>query len=176
MILRKSGIISSGSSDSTTTIYGAGLGNSGVFGNGYIGSYLTFEPLIEGNFDHISSQGLNTCYLSQGDLYVTGSNYYGQLGLGLNVSNTLNLLKVPGKWTYAVYGNSSLYALSGTDLYVAGNNTDGQLGIGTNNNINILTKVTGQWDMIYPSAFNYNPGGFCYAKRLNILYAVGSNY
>jgi hypothetical protein len=77
-------------------------------------------------------------------LYGSGSNYYGELGLGNNTNvNILTPMILPnGKKASAITtGYSFSIVLIDGLVYGTGYNQDGELGIGNNNNINTLTQM-----------------------------------
>ena len=82
--------------------------------------------------------------LSGTDLYATGLNTNGQLGLGDDADRS-TFTKVPGKWSFvsAPGWNHTTLALSGNKLFSVGNNLYGQLGLGDTQNRSTFTQVTG---------------------------------
>ncbi|MFT4185790.1 MAG: hypothetical protein QM613_00950, partial [Micrococcaceae bacterium] len=92
---------------------------------------------------------------SSGDLYATGYNGSGALGLGDTTSrNVFTKVDAPsggGTWTGISAGNGGSFALSSTsDLYATGYNDSGQLGLGDNTNRNVFTKLDSapNWDQV----------------------------
>jgi len=86
---------------------------------------------------------------TNGDVYVSGKNKYGLLGLG-DVEEVKKLTKVNmpdgGKvsdiFTYKGWGIDSVWYLgTNGEVYVSGKNSYGQLGLGHTNNIKTPTKV-----------------------------------
>ena len=78
-------------------------------------------------------------------VWITGSNQYGQLGLGdTNNRNTFTkLVDFPNVTHFACVGDSS-YIVSDGNLYACGQNSDGQLGIGTVNlSVTTFQSVSG---------------------------------
>ena len=136
--------------DGNNTIRTSGLfGNSYNGGMGYYGTiYDNFRPVaIE--FRNTSGEyalsaisiGYNTYILSnRGNVYSTGPNAIGQLGLGDNVrKNIFTAVPILSNVTKIAINNAnivesggairpSIFALSGGNLWAWGDNTTGQLG------------------------------------------------
>lgn len=104
--------------------------------------------------DVASSKYYTLCLLSNGWVYATGSNSYGQLGLGNTtrrdvftrieyfITNNITISKiVNGGSRLDTYGISAFIASNG-DLYTCGYNGHGGLGIGSTTNASTPTKVT----------------------------------
>jgi len=76
-----------------------------------------------------------------GTLWMTGSNYYGQLGKGDNVDTT-RFTQVLTDVKSVVLGNFHTVALKNDgSLWVSGNNDSGQLGTGDYDSRNVFVKV-----------------------------------
>lgn len=73
-------------------------------------------------------------------VWITGSNQYGQLGLGdTNNRNTFTkLVDFPNVTHFACVGDSS-YIVSDGNLYACGNNSHGQLGLGISSDTSVTT-------------------------------------
>ena len=109
-----------------------------------------------------------------GDLWVTGYNAYGQLGLGITDDQN-SWIKVtdsadnnkPSAITNLFTNNLSAYALTqGGDLWVVGSNGQGQLGLGVDDTANRAT-----WEKVTDSADNSKPSAIT-----NVVMASTSTY
>jgi alpha-tubulin suppressor-like RCC1 family protein len=82
--------------------------------------------------------------MTDGSLYGTGSNYYGELGLG-NYDDvySLTLIQIPDsktpKYIDCGIANTVVFMTDGS-LYGTGSNTTGELGLGYNSNANNNVK------------------------------------
>lgn len=142
------------------------LRTSGLFGNSYNGGmgyyntvYDNFRPVpIEfrnttGEYPlSVFHMGYNAFVLSnRGNVYTTGLNSLGQLGLGdttrrnvfTNVGILSNISKIAinnsdliedGNSKAFLQARTSIFAISGTNLWAWGDNTTGQLGFQTSGN------------------------------------------
>jgi len=131
-----------------------GSNSSGSLGMGpsyiYISSLSTPTPnpyLTNGDSLYINSSGADIVDIwmgivhtivktSDGEFYVCGNNYYGELGIGPSYSSVYNqhelfynsnLTSVIDIWTY---GQFNIAKTSDGDYYVWGDNSYGQLGLG----------------------------------------------
>lgn len=131
--------------DSYGNVWMWGDNSYGQFGNG------TFYPtLIVGYWNNLSnartrmSAGKNHClYVSSGgELYVSGSNEYGQLGNGTNLDSDFSCVQLLEDIVEVAAGDYFSVALraDGT-VWTWGLNNKGQLGDGTNQNSNIPHQI-----------------------------------
>ena len=128
-------------------------------------------------FTQISAGYRHSLALSGTDLYATGANQDGALGI-TPVANAYIFTKVTvpasAKWTVIAAGHQHYLALSGTDLYATGYNFNGNLGLGDRNLRSIFTKVTipanAKWTAI--------AAGVTHSLALSgtDLYGTGSGY
>jgi alpha-tubulin suppressor-like RCC1 family protein len=90
--------------------------------------------------------GANSSFILRGDgtLYVAGSNFYGQLGLGTTQTQSI-FAKVSISDVKAVEEGTNYTLLLKNDgtIYTAGKNTSGQLGLGDTTNRSTFTQVVG---------------------------------
>lgn len=111
---------------------------------------------------HLAALSGNDTYK---DLYIVGSNIYGELGLNdcatnldqfLNDRSTFTRVTIPNnpKFTVVYAADYRTYALSGTDLYACGRNQYGELGFGDTIYRSTLTKIPGSWVAISPGLYN----------------------
>ena len=134
------------------TLWGAGANGAGQLGlwdtNGrylftQIGIHPSDPPSLATGWTDIAG-GSNSTYVIRGtELWVTGGNFYGQLGLGSGGSAQYsNLQPVSGVW-HSVFCSSSshAFAVSGSTLYGVGRGTDGQLGLGDSLSKNVFTSI-----------------------------------
>ena len=135
-------------------IFGAGQGNVGQFGNGQSGFNYeeTFFIPISGIWDSIAVGGSHTLAIKNNELYVTGRNDLGQLGLGDNTFRT-TFTKVTGDWGFVdkivCGGNTSFVRQYNTNIwYACGQNDSYQLGLGTNSSTLTFTRVLSEWSII----------------------------
>jgi alpha-tubulin suppressor-like RCC1 family protein len=162
-------------------LYVCGGNNMGQLGLGDY-DYREVYTKLEHNFGKIKNIfcGANhNIILNENDeLYVCGSNYDCQLGLGDNYNriNTYTKLKYDfGKIKYIYCGDYHNIMLNeNNELYVCGNNKFGQLGLGDNNDRNIYTKLEHNFGKIK----NIYCGGFhsIILNENNELYFCGYNY
>jgi hypothetical protein len=134
-----------------------------IFGKSTAGGYILNTAAFTsefteatGNWDTIKVGSANVAAMSGKDLYVSGNNFSGQLGLGDN-NNRLGLQQVPGEWEHVVLGYApNMFVLSADKKtwYATGDNSTGQFGLGDFVNRNTLTPLTGNWDKISPTSIN----------------------
>lgn len=146
-------------------VWGAGVNTRGTLG---AGSAIDWNPrlLRYGTFNNVvdiyitthhpyaapgSTSDHNSSYviLSDGRVYGSGSNVFGQLGLGKNGSgvdivstqeNTPREMKLPtGVKVKSIQsgGGTTLFISTGGEIYSVGNNANGQLGDGTTTNSSV---------------------------------------
>jgi len=150
---------------SGTDLYATGYNNAGQLGLNYAagsGNTSLFTKVIyptNAKWTKVNAGDRHALALSGTDLYVTGYNYYGQLGLnsgGNNTNNRSTFTKVTiptnAKWTDVLGGGGNSYALSGTDLYACGWNFLGELGLRDLDSRSTFTKVSSAviWDGNFP--------------------------
>ena len=141
------------------TVYGTGLNSSGQLGLGNYTLYNSLQlmtsltPLLTaGKIVKYISRGYNhsLILMTDGTVYGTGYNYWGQLGLGNYTEkyNTLQPMLMGGKEaTYISSGeNHSLILMTDGTVYGAGLNNSGQLGLGnyteTYNTLQLMSSLT----------------------------------
>jgi len=86
----------------------------------------------------------NIIYNKDNNLFVFGSNFYGQLGLGHNNNINIPILLMQDQQIKSIscgYNHSIIQKTNG-ELLIFGNNAYGQLGLEHNQNINIPTLLT----------------------------------
>jgi alpha-tubulin suppressor-like RCC1 family protein len=139
------------------TVYGTGQNNSGQLANGTTNNSSTLTPMTNntGKTPVTISCGNHTIVLmSDGTVYGTGYNDYGQLGNGTtNNPSTLtpminNTGKTPLAITCGLY--HTIVLMSDGIVYGMGYNNKGQLGNGTTNNSITLTPMTNTYSPAFP--------------------------
>ena len=133
------------------TVYSTGDNSLGQLGDGTDGnSYNTLQQMlpVAGKTPKYISSGIyyTLVLMTDGTVYGTGDNYYGQLGDGTdgNGYNTLQqMLPVVGKtpaniscgdWEQYANGAYSIVLMTDGTVYGTGDNAAGQLGNGTDDN------------------------------------------
>lgn len=127
-----------------------GSGVTGAFGPGYMS-----QVPIPSTSRVIKAGGSNTAcawaLLENGNLYVWGSNNYGQLGLGhtnpvnmptLSATNVRDVYDHPSVCSYDLAAGRMMILNSDNRLAVSGYNGYGQLGLGNTTNVSTWTLVT----------------------------------
>jgi alpha-tubulin suppressor-like RCC1 family protein len=184
---------------SSTDLYACGYNISGGLGLNNTAHRYTFTKVTtpaDAKWTAIAAGLEVSAALSGTDLYVTGRNDLGQLGLGNRV-NRFTFTRVTSaqdgstiilnpKWTAVAVNNSGfgMIALSGTDLYTVGWSQQGQLGLNISGDAarrSIFTKVVSAWDgsniILNPKWTAITSGGFAnYALSGTDLYACGMNF
>jgi len=145
------------------TVWSVGSNGSGSFGNDTISYFMNYFPQKMKDINNavrISNGGYtNLILLADGTLMVTGTNYFGLLGLGsLNMLNK-ELSPVPINGLHDIVDIKSItrnnLALDKNgDVYAWGNGSDGANGNGTFNAVSTPTKITGLKDIIAISGCN----------------------
>lgn len=90
-----------------------------------------------------------------GELYVCGSNVYGQVGQGSDSANlpSFNRVGKERNWRSATAGNFHTIILSAAgDMYGMGRNNYGQLGNGNQSNVKTLSLISTDFDWDLPEA------------------------
>lgn len=123
----------------------------------------------------------NSIYIvdSNNNLYVCGSNFYGELGLGHN-NLVENFIKcdsfnenVKYLSDYGVTSNTQYLIDMDNNLWVSGKNTEGQCGINNFENINTWTKIP-QLQGKVKSVYSVNNTAYCLDFE-NYLWVCGEN-
>lgn len=109
---------------------------------------------------------------SDGTMWTTGRNEYGQLGLGDTTDrNVLTQIGSDSNWSKIFAGDSVFMAIkSNGTLWATGLNIEGQLAVGDNTDRSVLTQVGSDtnWDMVSSA------GGYTMAIKTNgTLWAAG---
>jgi len=131
-------------------VYVSGIDKYGYFGFGNepveINIPTRVEALKELDIVDVVTDGYCAYYLTkEGEVYVSGNNVSGQLGIGNNnnigvITKVSDLDRIKIEKIYTNY--DSVYCLSENgEVYVSGNNASGQLGLGHTNNVNKITKI-----------------------------------
>jgi alpha-tubulin suppressor-like RCC1 family protein len=135
-------------------IYATGFGSSGELGLGYDfkNGIFALAPSLEGVTIKTIAPGHDHALAldSDGKLYATGDNYFGQLGFGdkknryvftpLEIKGTD--AKIPCIRTISAGGYHSVALSDNGKVYVTGWNKYGQLGLGDKTNRNTFKPVT----------------------------------
>lgn len=161
------------STQTGNNIYSTGYNYYGQTGNGDNFTTVNVFKQIDINSKRaldIACGFFHTLFLSDessDNIYVTGRNNYGQLGLGDNTDrNTFTQLAISGKKFISVGANiSTSYALtnetptqSSNNLYIWGSNINGQLGNGSiDTSSNVPINITGYFSNLSSQIFaNFN--------------------
>ena len=130
-------------------IYVSGKNNYGKLGIGTTTNQTTVTKLtaLEGvKIKNIQIHSDSIYYISEnGDVYVSGRNNYGQLGIGSTTDQT-TAIKLPALEGIIIKNivaeqNSIYYISENGEVYVSGKNDYGQLGIGTTANQTTAVKI-----------------------------------
>ncbi|MFT4186647.1 MAG: hypothetical protein QM613_05410, partial [Micrococcaceae bacterium] len=179
---------------SSGDLYATGYNGSGALGLGDTSDRSVFTkvdaPSGGGTWTSISTRVQASFSLglsSSGDLYATGQNDNGELGLSdttdRNVFTKVDAPSGGGTWTSISAGRFHSLALSSSsgDLYATGQNDNGELGLSDTTDRNVFTKVDapsggGTWTSI--SAGSYfslalSSSGDLYASGYNVSGALG---
>jgi alpha-tubulin suppressor-like RCC1 family protein len=140
------GFAHSGMIKSDNKVYMAGINNSGQLGIGDLIQRRSFTlvpnsgAFVNENITIVSCGDHSTLFLnSSGQLFGTGSNTYGQLGLGNTTPQNTPVLITTNVAFASFKSKSTAYITTTNELYVTGYNRYGVLGLG--HNINQLTPV-----------------------------------
>ena len=99
------------------------------------------------NYSSLLNLSFSSFVIANGVVLASGSNYYGELGMGddvdLNVFTEVSSLG--GKQVVRISGGHYYNAAIDVEgkTYVVGHNLDGQLGMGNNVDVNVFTEVSG---------------------------------
>jgi len=144
-------------------LYACGMNNDGQVGLGYTGSYTNRATWISGlsGICRISAGGNSSmAVLTNGDLYVWGSDVNGQLGLGgSSATNFPTRVTTLSNVAHIACGqNFSLACLNNGRLYGSGRNESGELGIDTIRTFYSYTSITEPSNAVFAaiSAGNYH--------------------
>jgi len=133
------------------TLYGSGYDAYGQlgFGSKPMSQYTFIElTTLTGKTPTAVSCGINHTILlmTDGTIYGSGYNYYGQLGIATNTDSTVftQMTPVENKTPIAIScgGDFTIVLMSDGTIYGTGVNGSGQLGDGTTTYRNTLTKMT----------------------------------
>ena len=118
-------------------LYGTGRNSSGQLGLGNLYDKNSFTAANYFNGKTVTSVacgGRHTMVMADGKLYATGSNQYGQLGLGEDKVDKSNFTEVTyfddKTVTSVVCGDDYSMVIADGKLYATGNNRGGQMGLG----------------------------------------------
>jgi alpha-tubulin suppressor-like RCC1 family protein len=165
-------------------VYATGLNYDGQLGLGDSGEgifklHATFTEIIDlrdKNITAISaSDSASFALSSNGKVYATGENYYGELGLGDKTDRNVfaEITDLRDKNITAISaGNMHTTALSKDGrVYAAGYNSNGELGLGDKNNRDTFTEITDLRDKNITAISN----SFALSSDGKV-YAAGDNY
>ncbi|HSH10102.1 MAG TPA: hypothetical protein VK995_06910 [Oceanipulchritudo sp.] len=137
------------------TVWAAGVNFDGQLGIGTNGAPQSTPVQVSGLTDIVAvSTGAhqNLFLKSDGTVWVTGMNYYGELGIGSteeSISSPTQVVGLTNVTAVATGDMHSLFVQSDGTAWATGNNTYGQLGIGTIGGKEISpTQVLGLVDFV----------------------------
>lgn len=129
------------------TLWGAGFNSTNQLGMGS-GSPFAVAPYAQSgsatNWVEVSAGNAHSIAInSSGELYSTGDNTYGQLGLGDTTQRAVFTLSATSVSSCSATGDAShsLYVTTGDSLWGAGDNTYGDLGDGTTTQRNSFVNI-----------------------------------
>jgi Putative metal-binding motif/Regulator of chromosome condensation (RCC1) repeat len=97
---------------------------------------------LDSDWEHISSNGFQTCGIKTGRLYCWGDNQHGQLGLGdTTYRDTPTQVGVDIDWENISSAGQHTCGIKSGQLFCWGLNDNGQLGMGDSTERDIPTKV-----------------------------------
>ena len=160
-------------------IYSCGSNILGELGLGYFCNIKLTPNLIpelpQNIIQFVCGDRHNIFLDSEGNVFSVGHNFYGQLGLGHNISQkiVMNISNIPPIQSISCV-NSSCYLLDiEGNVWSFGYNSKGQLGHGDTNNRNAPTKIESLKDI---QQISYGYGSHFLAKdSQNKIFATGSN-
>ena len=134
----------------TGKVYGTGSndkGHLGIGNNTDVNTPQLVSDISNLVIDKVSAGYKHSLFLaSDGKVYSCGSNDYGELGLGNDISfNTPQLISDISNLTITSVSAGSYFSLFLTNdgkVYSCGNNSSGQLGLGNNTNFNTPQLIT----------------------------------
>jgi len=157
-------------------LYTVGFNDSGQLGDGNTGEGTTSADrntpvLIDTGVASVSCGGFHTAYVkTNGELYTTGYNLYGQLGDDTYVDKSTPVLIDTGVSSVSCGLFHTAYAKTNGELYTTGLNSNGQLGDGSNDTTNTPVLIdTGV------ASVSCGGGHTAYVKTNGGLYTVGYN-
>jgi alpha-tubulin suppressor-like RCC1 family protein len=178
--------------DSADLVYSCGYNGQGQLGQNNTTNTNTFQPILNQATlpaDYIignggSGVGLGATgsafLIRNNEIWSTGYNGYGQLGLG-NTTQRTSFAKITGISAKQVTlfrnaaANVAVLQLDGT-LRVWGRNEDGCLGVGDSTQRNSPTTPTGNpTNVIKIQGHGYNAPFLCYLNSAGDLYTTGYN-
>lgn len=150
------------------TLWGWGSAFNGRMGNGNSTTYYSSAVQVGSGSTWIDAGGIGgfgsyhtVLIKSTGELYTTGWNLFGQLGVGDTTSRS-NLIQVGAltNWKYARGGYTSSHAVTtGNKLYAWGGNYSGQLGLGDTTSRSSPVQVgTNDWLDVAAGMYNKTHG------------------
>jgi alpha-tubulin suppressor-like RCC1 family protein len=148
-------------------LWGWGAGFNGRLGLGNTTDYSSAKQVGSGStwIDAGGIGGFGSYHTvivkSTGELFTTGWNLYGQLGVGDTTSrSTLTQVGVLTNWKFARGGyNSSFAVTTGNKLYAWGANGNGQLGLGDGTNRSSPVQIgTDDWLDVAGGMYNKTHG------------------
>lgn len=147
-----------------STVNAWGADTAGQLGNGIIDMNPHDLPMPVNNITGVKAirAGYQHCLALKYDstVYTWGSNTFGQLGNGTNITSAAPVLVIGINGVIAVSGGQAGYhslalKADGT-VWAWGKNTEGQLGDGTLNNSNVPVQVTGLSNIIAIAGGEYH--------------------
>jgi alpha-tubulin suppressor-like RCC1 family protein len=164
------------------SIYGTGNNQYGQLG---IGNNTSQNALVQMSITSglrprtVSCGDLHTMVLmSDGSIYGTGDNQYGQLGNGNTISQNvlIPLINTTGQIPNSIScgDNYTIVLMKNGSIYGTGNNDYGQLGIGNMNNQNTLTLMLNNTGLI-PSSISCGKNHTVILMTTGDIYGVGYN-
>lgn len=162
------------------TAQGAGANCSGQIGDGtYLPRKLPVPVLASGNPDSpltgikTLSSGTHSLYLrTNGSVWTTGNNVYGQLGNGTTQNRNIPVQVITGIQLISSVDNFSIFLKTDGSVWVAGDNRYGQLGNGTTINQVTPTQIPSIGGVENISARGFHTG---FLKADGTAWATGQN-
>lgn len=148
-----------------------------------VGNDLTWTQLALGGYYTVPTQagyGYSIALKSNGTIWATGANNYGQLGLGDTTDrNTFTQIGSDTNWAYISASNYTTYGIK-TDgtLWAWGRNNVGQFGNGTltSSNVPIQIGSSTNWSKVYAGGqdvYVLNTSGNLYVAGANTYGELG---
>lgn len=163
----------------TGRLYSWGYNHVGQLGQGNVTPY-SYPVQMPGNWSYLPAHdgraGYWMCGIRDGMSYVWGSNYYGELGIGVALSNASSMILLPGTWTKMQRFNQGIQWLDGKGrMYITGYNWYTGLSAYRSS----PTRVPGnyRYDPTMPfNSTNASYGGHIYSTETGKQYLMGSDY